>query len=224
MAKTLEHPESSAREAVSARERVYLWLRDEIIMGGLPGGQFLDEAWVSESVGTSRTPVREAFHRLNSERFIDLLPRKGAQVRTVTARELEEVYATRRLIEGHAARELCLAGRGAPAQMSELATGMENAGREADWFQVAQMDRQFHRAIVSAHDNSILTELYDALRSRQQRVAVRAMQTQPERVSVINSQHRAIIDALAANDNDAVQAFLSQHLHPVPEIVAALGY
>lgn len=207
----------------SARDRVYEWVRDEIIKGTLAPGRFLDEVWISELVGTSRTPVREAFHRLNSERFIDLLPRRGAQVRSVTARELEEVYASRRLIEGHAARELCLADAGAPRQLDELAGQMEDAGREQDWFAVARLDRRFHRTIVDAHGNSILTELYDALRSRQQRVAVRALQIRPQRVPEIDRQHRAIIDALARNDVDGVATLLDEHLRPIPEITAVLG-
>jgi DNA-binding GntR family transcriptional regulator len=207
----------------SARDRVYEWVRDEIIKGALPAGRFLDEVWISELVGTSRTPVREAFHRLNSERFIDLLPRRGAQVRSVTARELEEVYASRRLIEGHAARELCLADVGAPSQLDALATQMEEAGREQDWFTVARLDRAFHRSIVDAHGNSILTELYDALRSRQQRVAVRALQIRPQRVPEIDRQHRAIIAALANNDVDGVAVLLDEHLRPIPEITATLG-
>jgi DNA-binding GntR family transcriptional regulator len=207
----------------SARDRVYEWVRDEIIKGALPAGRFLDEVWISELVGTSRTPVREAFHRLNSERFIDLLPRRGAQVRSVTARELEEVYASRRLIEGHAARALCLAEAGAPTPLNELAGEMEAAGREQDWFTVARLDRRFHRTIVDAHGNSILTELYDALRSRQQRVAVRALQIRPQRIPEIDRQHRAIIVALANNDVDAVAALLDEHLRPIPEITAALG-
>ena len=214
---------SEAGSTPSARDRVYEWVRDEIIRGALPAGRFLDEVWVSELVGTSRTPVREAFHRLNSEKFIDLLPRRGAQVRSVTSRELEEVYASRRLIEGHAARELCLASSGAPPTLDELAAAMEEAGREQDWFTVALLDRAFHRAIVEAHHNSVLTELYDALRSRQQRVAVRALQIRPQRVPEIDRQHRAIVDALARNDVDGVAVLLDEHLRPIPEITAALG-
>ncbi len=100
---------------------------------------------------------------------------------------------------------------------------MEDAGQEQDWFTVARLDRSFHRAIVDAHGNSILTELYDALRSRQQRVAVRALQIRPQRVPEIDRQHRAIVDALARNDVDGVAVLLDEHLRPIPEITAALG-
>jgi len=119
---------------------VYAWLRDAIISGEIEGGRFLDEQWVSGIVGVSRTPVREAFHRLAAERFISLLPRKGAQVRTVTARELEEVYQTRRLIEGHAITALCTTRTAPPEQMTELLDLMERAGEARDWLEASGLD------------------------------------------------------------------------------------
>ncbi|WP_231645027.1 GntR family transcriptional regulator [Sciscionella sediminilitoris] len=209
-------------EGRPARERVYEWLRDAIIKGTLDGGQFLDEQWVSGETGVSRTPVREAFHRLHAERFITLLPRKGAQVRTVTARELEEVYQSRRLIEGHAISTLCAAGAGAPREMAELIDPMEEAEQAQDWFQVSSLDRTFHRSMVAAAGNTVLTELYDTLRSRQQRVAVRAMRARPERLSVIDAEHRALVAALDANDEAEAVRVLTEHLKPVPEVVSVL--
>ncbi|WP_410580835.1 GntR family transcriptional regulator [Amycolatopsis sp. lyj-108] len=205
-----------------ARERVYTWLRDGIISGELEGGRFLDEMWVSGVVGVSRTPVREAFHRLAAERFISLLPRKGAQVRTVTARELEEVYQSRRLIEGHAIAALCANRAGAPAELPELIEAMASAGAERDWFAVSGFDRRFHRAIVNAAGNTVLAELYDTLRSRQQRVTVRALEARPERLTVINEEHRALVAALDDHDVKEASRLLEEHLRPVSEVMSVL--
>ncbi|OEU86509.1 GntR family transcriptional regulator [Streptomyces abyssalis] len=212
----------SRKPAGPARERVYDWLRDEIIKGSLEGGQFLDEQWVSRTVGVSRTPVREAFHRLAAEHFIQLMPRKGAQVRSVTARELEEVYQARRLIEGHAARSLCEARHGAPGGMTALLEPMERAGRERDWFEVAALNRQFHEVMVSTAGNSVITDLYEGLHSRQQRVGLRAMRARPERVGTVDAEHRALVAALDAFDAERALAVLDEHLRPVPEVVSVL--
>ncbi|ALV42348.1 GntR family transcriptional regulator [Pseudarthrobacter sulfonivorans] len=209
-------------QAGPARIRVYEWLRDEIIRGSIEAGRFLDEQWVSEAVGVSRTPVREAFHQLAAERFISLLPRKGAQVRTVTSRELEEVYRTRLLIEGHALSVMCALERRVPVEMFGLIEQMEEAGDALDWFTVSYLDRRFHRAMVAAADNTVLTELYDTLRSRQQRVAVRALTARPERVEIINKQHRAIVDALSKHDAAAALQLLELHLRPISEITSVL--
>jgi DNA-binding GntR family transcriptional regulator len=209
-------------QAGPARIRVYEWLRDEIIKGNIEAGRFLDEQWVSEAVGVSRTPVREAFHQLAAERFITLLPRKGAQVRTVTSRELEEVYRTRLLIEGHALSVMCALQRRVPVEMLGLIEQMEEASDALDWFRVSFLDRRFHRAMVAAADNTVLTELYDTLRSRQQRVAVRALTARPERVEIINKQHRAIVDALSKHDAAAALELLELHLRPISEITSVL--
>lgn len=222
MATTAPDPTSSAGR-VPAGERAYRWLRDSIVAGTIEDGRFLDEQWVSGIVGVSRTPVREAFHRLAAERFISLLPRKGAQVRTVTARELEEVYKTRRLIEGHAASVLLAAKAGTPAEMTELLEPMERAGEARDWFECARLNRNFHRAIVAAAGNSVLTELYESLHSRQERVAVAALRARPERLTTINTEHRALVAALDRNDEQEVPRILHLHLQPVSEVTSALS-
>jgi DNA-binding GntR family transcriptional regulator len=214
--------ESAPSVAGPARVRVYEWLRDEIIKGTIEPGRFLDEVWVSESVGVSRTPVREAFHQLAAERFITLLPRKGAQVRTVTTRELEEVYESRLLIEGHAISQICARGHGAPPEMRNILDQMGAAVKLSDWFAVSALDRNFHRTMVTVAGNSVLTELYDLMRSRQQRVAVRALTVRPERTGLIDQEHRALVDALSNNDAEGALKVLKRHLLPVTEIIALL--
>src|ERR1700712_676861 len=97
-----------------ARERVYDYVREQILSGQVAGGAFLEEEQISQAVGLSRTPVREAFQRLHAERMIDLLPRRGAQVRQVSVEEMVDVYDVRLLLEGHAMRRLCLERTGAP--------------------------------------------------------------------------------------------------------------
>jgi DNA-binding GntR family transcriptional regulator len=206
-----------------ARVRVYEWLRDEIIRGSVEAGRFLDEQWVSDAVGVSRTPVREAFHQLAAERFITLLPRKGAQVRTVTSRELEEVYQTRLLIEGHALSIMCSLKRPVPDEVYTLMDQMEAAGEARDWFTVSFLDRRFHRAMVAEAGNTVLLELYDTLRSRQQRVAVRALTARPERIGTIDKQHRAIVDAVASHDAATGLELLKLHLRPISEVTSALA-
>jgi len=224
MARAEPHQFPAMATLAPAREKVYTWLRDGILSGTIESGRFLDEHWVSGIVGVSRTPVREAFHRLAAERFIDLLPRKGAQVTTVTARELEEVYQSRRLIEGHAISAVCAAGLGVPPELVDLPGRMEAAGDARDWFAVSDLDRSFHRAIVEAAGNSVLTELYDTLRSRQQRVAIAAVRARPDRLPAINAEHRELVAAMDRHDGAGAVELLYRHLRPVPEVLSELPH
>jgi DNA-binding GntR family transcriptional regulator len=215
---------ATARRGASrpAKERVYLYLRNLILRGELRGGSFIEEEQTSLALGVSRTPVREAFHRLEAERLIDLVPRRGALVRQVTAQELLDVYEARRLIESHAVRRLCDEGAEVPHEMVKLLERMRSFASR-DGFALTELDRQFHRAMVVASGNSVLVEMYDALRSRQQLVAVTTVSVNPARLKATYQEHQELLDALRSGDAErAVQTFTA-HLRPMPEVLARLG-
>ncbi len=89
----------------------------------------MDEIALGEQVGTSRTPVREALQRLQVERFVELVPRRGAQIRVLTATEMGEIYQARYVLESDALRRICQRSSGVPHAARELIVEMEAAGR-----------------------------------------------------------------------------------------------
>ncbi len=203
----------------SARERVYAYVRDGILTRRIKPGAFLEEEQVSAAVGVSRTPVREAFHRLAAERYLDLLPRRGALVRQVTAQELLDVYEVRRVIETHAARRLCAEGKAVPARAWELLREMQ---AEPAIDEHVELDQAFHRSLIETLANDVLTEMYDALRSRQQRVALSAFGAMPARIQAILAEHEALLEALTARDSALAERVLERHLRPLAEVMAQL--
>ena len=205
-----------------ARDRVYAHVRDGILHRQIKGGAFLQEEQVSAAVGVSRTPVREAFHRLAAERWIDLLPRRGALVRQVTAQELVDVYEARRVIETHAAAGLCRERRPVPKRAWELLRAMQ-ADPAPDIAAHVELDQAFHRCLVGTLDNEVMIEMYDGLRSRQQRVALSAFGADPRRLGTILAEHEALLTALATGDAAAAAAVLERHLRPLAEITERLG-
>ena len=207
----------------SAGQRAYEWIRDAILRGDFAEGEFIDEVALSERVNTSRTPVREALQRLQVERYIDLLPRRGAQVRVVTATEMREIYQARILLESDALRGICTRGAGAPDAAVALIAEMEQAGKAQDWNSFAQLDYRFHAAIVRHHGNAVIADLYDALQPRQVRLGTRTMMEAPGRLSTIESEHQQLIAAMRAADADACVSVLLTHLREVPELVSAFG-
>src|ERR1700760_1036189 len=93
----------------SAADRAYRWLRARILDGTFAGGRLLSEGEVADAVEVSRTPVRAAFLQLAAEDMLELYPKRGALVVSVTAAELREVLVARGLLEPWAAR--IVAGR-----------------------------------------------------------------------------------------------------------------
>lgn len=207
-----------------ARERVYLHVREQILRGRFPGGSFIEEGQIARATSVSRTPVREALHRLEAERFIDLLPRRGAQVRQVTAQELTDLYETRRMIEGYALARICRERLAVPPRMGEILAQMD-AIPDSDHFGRVELNREFHFSMVAVLENEVLSELYQSLGSRQQRVAMRALAVDPGRIARIRIEHHDLLDALAAHDETRARAVLEAHLRPVMGVVSRLpGY
>ena len=210
------------RDPASARDRAYAFVRDGILRRTIKAGVFLEEEQVSAAVGVSRTPVREAFHRLAAERWLELVPRRGARVRQVTAQELVDVYEARRVIEGHAMRLLCVARQDVPVLSHTLLDAMCADGADTIEQHVS-LDQQFHRSLVATLGNAVLIEMYDSLRARQQQVALCAFAADPGRLQTILGEHRALLDALTRFDVAEAEAILSVHLQPLAGILSRLG-
>ncbi len=151
-------PQAQDAESRPARERVYAHVREQILRGVYAGGSFVEEEAISSVMGVSRTPVREAFHRLEAERFIDLLPRRGALVRQVTAQELADLYETRRMIEGYAVARICRERIVLPETMEAVLDRLD-AIAGSDHFARVELNREFHFGMVQALGNEVLSEL-----------------------------------------------------------------
>lgn len=211
-------------EGRPARERVYAYLREQILRGLFEGGSFIEEEHISSIMGVSRTPVREAFHRLEAERFIDLLPRRGALVRQVTAQELADLYETRRMIEGYAIARICREKVPLPARLDQILDDLDIIA-DSDYFPRAELNREFHFILVRLLGNEVLSEVYQSLGSRQQRVTMRALAADPSRIDRIRREHREFLAALRAHDEDRARLVLEEHLRPVVGVVSQLpGY
>ena len=217
----IEQDETTASRGKPTRERVYLYVREQILRGRFPGGSFIEEEEISSALGLSRTPVREAFHRLEAERFIDLLPRRGAQVRQVTAQGLLDLYEARRMIEGHAISRICREEIPLPAEMHAVLDELERRP-QGDYFNRVELNRRFHFVMVAAVGNVVLSELYQSLGARQQRVAMTAINADPSRIVRISREHHALIAALAEWDEEKALAILEQHLRPIVGVVSRL--
>lgn len=209
--------------ALSARERAYNWLENAILWGTFSEGQFLDELALAREVGTSRTPIREALHRLQAERYVDLVPRKGAQVRIVTVTEMREIYQSRFVIEADALSRICARRKGAPPEAHDLVEGMEQARRDKDWNELARLDQLFHASIVRHTGNAVMTDIYETLRPRQIRLAVKNLHSSPERLPLIEREHRELVAALDEHDGERSVGILERHLREVPELIEAFS-
>jgi DNA-binding GntR family transcriptional regulator len=209
-------------KAPQAWERVYEYVREQILSGRIQAGLFLEEEQVCAAVGVSRTPVREAFHRLERDRFLDLLPRRGALIRAVTVQELVHLYETRRMIEAHVMRRIAEERLCVPDALDALLAGLAMPQTWPDVRFQAEGDFTFHRTLVATLGNEVMLEVFDALQWRQQRVAMRAIGVNPQRMAIVHAQHTALLAALRAGDAAEAVAILTTHLQPAIEVTSRL--
>jgi DNA-binding GntR family transcriptional regulator len=205
-----------------ASQRAYHYIRNRILNGELAGDTYVEEEHISTLIGVSRTPVREAFGRLQAEHLIDLEPRRGARVRAVTLREMFEFYEVRRIIEGHVATHLCRGRMGAPAEMGRILADMRGL-LPTPGARYMMLDTAFHEALVAASDNTVLIGMYNGLSTRQQRVALISLRIQPNRPALIHEQHETLFRALEEHDEAAALALLDAHLRPIAEVISYYG-
>ena len=170
---------------MSAKERAYRDTKARILDGSLPGGDLITEGQVADALAMSRTPVREAFLRLEAEGLLRLFPKRGALVVAVSPSEVEAVLEARELVEGHALTKLCgspEADRSVVADALNEVLDIQRAALAAeDEPAFAEADRRFHITLVESARNMILLELYASLRDRQLRMNLGSLDRGPHR-------------------------------------------
>lgn len=205
---------ASSQLKMTAKDRAYEFTKGRVLDSTFAGGDLITEGEVAAALGMSRTPVREAFLRLEGEGLLRLYPKRGALVVPVSVGEVEAVMETRMLVERFALDKVLAAGP-APAIAAQLdvAVGEQElrAGDgDADGF--VAFDREFHTTFVTAAGNPIVTGLYDSLRDRQQRMVITSLLIDTKRIESILVEHRALTEAIRTGDVERAQSVLAAHL------------
>lgn len=197
---------------MTAADRAYAYAKKRILDGRLPGGTLITEGDVGADVGVSRTPVREAFLRLESEGLLTLYPKRGAIVVAVSAAEVESVMETRLLVERFAIRKIIEDDLGLGAAPEEVIARQEELATRENWREFVEADREFHRIFVAAAGNPILLQLHDSLRDRQTRMNLAALVRNTGRDRQVLAEHRVWADAVDDRDLDAALSMVDEHL------------
>jgi DNA-binding GntR family transcriptional regulator len=196
----------------SAATRVYQHLKGAILERIHADGALLSEAEIAATVGVSRTPVREALLRLESEGLVALYPKRGVLVRPVSAQEIDDVIDARRLVEVHAAGRAWHRRAKLAEELAPLLDRMREAQHESDVVALMTADRCFHATVVDAGGNHLLAELYQRLRDRQMRIGIAAMRVEPERMDRAVADHAELLDTLRGDDLERWTALVEQHI------------
>lgn len=206
---------SPSTSSASAADRAYAVIRDRILGGALPGGALISEGELAADLQVSRTPVREAFLRLQAEGWMTLYPKRGALVQPIAPQEDREVLDARLLVETAAARAACRTPEAAAALADDLTATLDRqqealARRDTDDF--SRIDVEFHQRVVVAGNNAILESFYRTLQDRQRRMTATTVQHRDEAPQRILDQHAQLARHVADRSPDAFADALAEHL------------
>lgn len=194
------------------RDVVFKQLREEILYGKLKPGERLMEIALSERLGVSRTPVREGIRLLEKEGLVVMLPRRGAHVASITAKQLEDVLEARRTLETFAANACC--ARITKTRFDELKDAnvkFADAVNARDLRQMADTDTAFHNIIIDTAGNEKVKELLVSLKEQIFRYKYEFMK-EMEDPTILVREHEQIIKAIGESRSDKAVELIRMHI------------
>ncbi|MFZ3073340.1 MAG: GntR family transcriptional regulator [Thermodesulfobacteriota bacterium] len=204
---------------ITLRERIVEFVKDSITNGRLKPGERVPEHEIAESLGISRTPIREAFRQLETEGFIAVIPRKGAVVSPITAKDVREFYAIKSLLEGYAARQACAKFTDKDIKkLRTLNSQMKDCVEENDLKGFFRLDTRFHETFLMACNNDRLCALAHNIVQQFERLRIAAL-SMPGRLRTSVRQHDDIIEAFALKDAPRVETLVRENAELSAEIL-----
>ncbi|CUH45540.1 GntR family transcriptional regulator [Ruegeria atlantica] len=202
---TLERPKS-------LRELALEHLRNSIIDGSLKMGQILSERKISEELGVSKSPVREALAQLRDEGLVSIEPQKGARVFSLSESEVTQICDFRQAIET-AAFELALSRdpEGLADGMARVVKDMARARSRRDEKEYLALDTAFHQLIFEHAGNDYLTASYTRYIGK-----IAALRTHlsklPQHTELSFEEHQKIAVAVRQGDMAKIKLLLVEHI------------
>jgi DNA-binding GntR family transcriptional regulator len=203
---------ASQRGGAARQENVYVQLKDAILTGSLRPMERITENKVAASYGLSRTPVREAFRRLETEGLIQVIPQRGSFVSQPSVEDILEIYQIRMPLECMSAR--IAAERIEDDQLEELETLVRAErtraeGRSAE--RSLRASARFHAVVYACARNKRLAAFLMDMQNQVHRVRVLWPST-VARLEETWKEHAGILTALRARDGAEAERLMRQHL------------
>jgi DNA-binding GntR family transcriptional regulator len=189
--------------------QAYEALLDLIVSGELQPGDLIQERRLALQLDISRTPMREAMHRLEGERVLERTADNKLSVRRFTVQELIEALNVRRLLEPHAAARA--AQRIPPERLEGLLDRVNALLAQGDPTSTEhqEFDDELHGLITESCDNRLLAEMIQELRRKTRMFSLKRLS---DRLEPICREHQAIIEAMLKGDPDASAEAATRHI------------
>ncbi len=182
-----------------------------ILDGRLDEGARLTEEFLSTSLGISKSPIREALNRLETEGFIHIEPRRGAYLRDYSIQDINDLYDLRSALETHVVHTAALSPK-LFAELKQSARQMRQALRDNDKPHYIEEDLRFHALLANATGNNRLCRM---LENVQNQIWILRRKTYDLSSSTAADTHEAIIAALETGERPRAEHAMNEHIRTV---------
>ena len=215
--------QKDGRDKYSLRGRVFQSIREDILSGRYEQNTELKEAAIGAELGVSRTPVREALRQLELEGLVTIIPNRGAYVNMITAKDVQDIYVIRSMLEGLCAR---WATQSITAEqldsMEETLCLSEYHTSKKNYEKLYELDSLFHEQLYEAGGSRILNHILSDFHDYVKMVRKATISTSSRSVTS-TEEHRAIFEAIKEKDPDKAEALAKKHVKHTIESIQAYG-
>jgi DNA-binding GntR family transcriptional regulator len=214
------------KTAASLRQQVIESLRAAVISGSLSPGQRLTERELTETLGVSRTVLREALRQLEAEGLIEVIPNRGPVVRTLTAEEAKDIYRIRAVLQGLAAREFV--EHATPTDVDALKAALEAvvaAYDAGDAERTVAAKTEFYEVLYAGAASETLSSMLATLHARMWRwraLGLAHPMRSAERSGESIDNLRSIVAAIRNHDGDEAERITREEANQAAEEVLRL--
>ena len=201
---------------VSATDKVFKKLRSDIVTGKIPGGTRLVETALADNMKVSRTPVREALHKLTQEGLLDFIPRVGYFVEDISDYDVQDLFAVRAAMEQLAVK--WAVEKISDEEIDRLEMNLKKtdetikSGPHKDLPEkTVELDREFHQIIYLATRSKRLAQICMMLNDHSVKFRL-VMQDKPEIVKRMRDGHSKVLEALRSRDPKKVEEMMRSHI------------
>ena len=196
-------------------DRAYEDLKWKILNGEVATGILHTENSICELLNVGRSPVRQALTRLQHDRLIDVIPRKGMLIRGITSRELNELASARIAVESLVVQ---LAVENASDEDIKALEKLLKEAEHAEYKKAMRIDHEFHIKLAECSGNSVLVELVSFMKKRSSILWFRSVVTK-EKMKEVLKEHRAVVKAIKNRDKRAAVAAIKLHVGLLTEVM-----
>ena len=193
------------------KEKAYDTIRNKILKCEYAPNSYLNEKQLCEELNVSRTPIRDALSRLEQERLVTILPKRGVLVSPVTTNEINMIYETRILLEPYVITTYGHKINGEKQdRLEEILLNSEN--NKNDIQALFDLDDEFHHLLLNLCENKYFLQTYAKIHAQNSRLRIISGNYVDKRLKDSHTEHLTILDYIIKKDYKKAAKAMETHL------------